>query len=121
MLELKITSPQVAIAGRVIDGETKTAIAGAIVEIVEMPEKFQTHLSLKALQYGSDWKKISDRPDRRLTASDGYFYFVNLPAGDYKLEAFFEEGSKRKKEIMFLILMLVLATDQSSATMINRH
>ena len=100
MLELKITSPQVAIAGRVIDGETKTAIAGAIVEIVEMPEKFQTHLSLKALQYGSDWKKISDRPDRRLTASDGYFYFVNLPAGDYKLEAFFKQGSKRKKEII---------------------
>lgn len=93
MLEIKITNPQVAIAGRVFDKEANQAIAGAMVQIVEMPEKFQTQLSLKALQHGSQWQKISDRLDRRLTDGDGYFYFVNLPAGDYKLAAFFNQGT----------------------------
>lgn len=98
MLEIKITNPQVAIAGRVLDKETEKAIAGAMVQIVEMPEKFQTQLSLKALQHGSQWSKMSDRLDRKLTASDGYFYFINLPAGDYKLAAFFQKRTSDSKK-----------------------
>ncbi len=84
---MQISNSQVAIAGRVLEGETKEPISGAMVEIIEMPEKFNDILSLKALQYGSQWEKISDRPDRKITASDGSFYFVNLPPGEYKLKA----------------------------------
>ncbi len=86
MLKMSVSSQQIAIAGRVLDDSTQEAIAGAIVKIIEMPDKFRTYLSLKELQYGSQWQKMSDRADRKITASDGYFYFVDLPTGDYKLE-----------------------------------
>ncbi len=86
MLKMSLFSQQIAIAGRVLEGETDKAISGAMVEIIDMPDKFQTILSLKAQQYGSQWSKMSDRPDRKFTASDGYFYFVNLPPEEYKLK-----------------------------------
>ena len=90
MLTMHISNPQVAIAGRVREGKTQQAIAGAMVEIIEMPEKLKAILSLKALQYGSQWQKMSDRLDRKITASDGSFYFVDLPTGDYQLEVSFK-------------------------------
>lgn len=83
-----ILNPQVAIAGRVLDGETEQPISGAIVQIdKEIPPKFKTILSMKKLQYGAQWEKMSDRIDRKITASDGYFYFVDLPQGEYTLKA----------------------------------
>lgn len=104
---MSLSSQQIAIAGRVLEGETDKAISGAMVEIIDMPKEFQTILSLKALQYGSQWKKISDRPDRKITASDGYFYFVNLPPGKYKLKAsvpgstiHYENAEKKEKEVI---------------------
>ncbi len=75
---------QVAIAGRVIEAVTKQAIAGAIIQIEQSPDKFQQRLKLKALQVG-------DRPiehlDQSVSAIDGCFYFLDLPAGDYRLTA----------------------------------
>jgi CarboxypepD_reg-like domain len=89
MLEMLIVSQQIAIAGRVLEGETSKAISGAIVEIIEMPEKFRAILSLKALQYGLQWEKMSNRYDRKITTSDGSFHFSNLPPGEYLLEVSF--------------------------------
>lgn len=86
MLELSIVNQQIAIAGKVLQGETETPISGAIVEIIEMPEKFRAILALKALQYGEQWQKMLERPDRKVTKNDGYFYLTNLPAGDYLIE-----------------------------------
>lgn len=62
-----------------------------------MPDRFRAILSLKALQYGSQWEKMSDRLDRKITASDGYFYFVNLPTGEYKLKASLPGSGTRYK------------------------
>lgn len=87
ILIIKIPNSQIAIAGKVLEGESNLKISGAKVEIIEMPEKFSTIVSLKALQYGSQWEKMSERPDRKITASDGSFYFVDLLTGDYKLKA----------------------------------
>ncbi|MBD2449061.1 carboxypeptidase regulatory-like domain-containing protein [Nostoc sp. FACHB-152] len=87
MLELSIVNQQIAIAGKVLQGETEKPISGAIVELVEMPEKFRANLALKALQYGSQWQKLLERPDRKVTTNAGYFYFTNLPSGEYILEA----------------------------------
>jgi hypothetical protein len=99
MLELSIVNQQIAIAGQVLQGETEKPISGAIVEIIEVPEKFRAILSLKALQYGSQWEKMSVRPDRKMTSIDGYFYFTNLPPGDYLLEASLPTSLNRYKKV----------------------
>ena len=83
---MKIESSQIAIAGRVLRGGNP--ISGAIVEIESSPESFQAILSMKAMKYGSQWENMSDRPDRKKTASDGYFFFVNLPDGSYSLKVY---------------------------------
>lgn len=87
MLTTQISSPQVAIAGRVLNGETQKPIAGAEVKITYMPDQLWTYLPLKKLQYGSQWEKMSNRPDKKVTSNDGSFYFVHLPPGDYTLLA----------------------------------
>lgn len=95
MLGMSVSNPQVAIAGRVLEAETEKAISGAMVEIIAMPEKFQTILSLKALQYGWQWHKMRERCDRTITRSDGSFHFINLPPGEYILEASLPERGTR--------------------------
>jgi CarboxypepD_reg-like domain len=99
MLEMSIVSQQVAIAGRVLEGETESSISGAIVEIVAMPEKFRAILSLKALQYGSQWEKMHNSPNRRITTSDGSFHFINLPPGEYILEVSFPVNPNRYNKV----------------------
>lgn len=79
------TRNRVAIAGQVRDAETKLAIPSALVEISQEDGKFKEWLTLHALQYGDNWKKMVKRPDQTLTASDGCFHFLNLPDGQYKL------------------------------------
>ncbi|MBD2438765.1 carboxypeptidase regulatory-like domain-containing protein [Nostoc sp. FACHB-110] len=99
MLELSIFNQQIAIAGQVLQGETEKPISGAIIEIIEMPEKFRDILSLKVLQYGSQWEKMSERPDRKMTSIDGYFYFTNLPAGEYILEVSLPKSQTRYHKV----------------------
>ncbi len=84
---MQIANSQVAIAGRVLNGKTNQAIAGAEVEIIEMPDKFSTYLSMKALQYGAGWEQMSNRPDKKVSGNDGSFFFVDLPFGHYTLAA----------------------------------
>lgn len=86
---------QVSIAGQVSDQETGQIISGAIVEITAMPETFKTKLALRALQYGTNWDTLPKRPDRAITAIDGYFYFIDLPDGEYTLKATLPGASNR--------------------------
>ncbi len=87
MLSFSSSNPEIAIAGRVLDKETEEIISGAIIEITEMPEEFSKFLELKELQYGAQWEKMRERPDRKISAVDGSFYFTNLPVGEYTLTA----------------------------------
>ena len=95
MLKISVSNQKIAIAGRVLEAETEKIISGAIVKIIEMPETFKGILSHKALQYGSQWEKMFERPDRKITASDGYFHFANLLSGEYILEASLPTGGTR--------------------------
>lgn len=90
-------SHQVAIAGQVSDKETGETIGKAIVEITAMPEKFKTKRSLQALQYGSEWENLAKRCDRTTTAIDGFFYFIDLPPGEYTLTASLPSAAARYK------------------------
>ncbi|BAY84784.1 hypothetical protein NIES267_42810 [Calothrix parasitica NIES-267] len=95
MLKTTLTNPLIAIAGRVVEEKTENIIVGAMVKIIEMPELFKTKVSLKELQYGERWGKMVERIDRKTTARDGYFYFINLPPGDYVLETFLPTNATR--------------------------
>ena len=96
-VKLKPVCHQVAIAGRVIDAEKNQAIPGdaeknqaipgARVQITKMPPEYETWLNHHKLQYGSNWNQMVERPDRRRTAADGSFYFMDLPDGEYILTA----------------------------------
>lgn len=90
-------SHQVAIAGQVSDKETGLTIGNAIVEITAMPEKFQTKRSLQALRYGSGWETLAKRCDRTISAIDGFFYFLDLPPGEYTLTASLPGAATRYK------------------------
>jgi hypothetical protein len=82
---------QVALYGRVTDAGTGKALAGALVSIVtaddKSPTAFRRLLQARAMQYGSAWSAMAERPDRARAADDGSFYFLDLPDGDYTLSA----------------------------------
>ncbi|MCP6760376.1 MAG: carboxypeptidase regulatory-like domain-containing protein [Fischerella sp. CENA71] len=97
MLKMSVSNQQIVIAGKVLEGESEKTISGAIVQIIEMPETFKAILSLKALQYSSQWEKMLERPDRKITTSDGDFHFINLPPGEYLLETSLPASATRYK------------------------
>ncbi len=86
---------RVSLAGRVEIGIAKgndwiplsSPVKPVTVDIIKGPERFMYHMKLKALSHGTAWEGLSHRPDRTLTAVDGSFYFVDLPDGDYELQA----------------------------------
>ncbi|KST68637.1 carboxypeptidase regulatory-like domain-containing protein [Mastigocoleus testarum] len=84
---LTITPPlhQIAIVGQVNDSETDNALRDVSVEITEKPPKFQRYCQLQSLQYGSQWDKMKQRCDLTYTSIDGYFYFADIPDGNYTL------------------------------------
>jgi hypothetical protein len=70
----QIVRHQVSIAGVVFDGATGQAIAGARV-------------------------KIDDSPQWTLTRPDGWFFFLDLPRGNYSLTASFSSPGNRDRTI----------------------
>jgi len=86
-LKVEPTRHQVAIAGQVTDSQTGRALAGAQVWMIAAPAQFNHALALKALQYGDQWESTPGRPDRTLAARNGRFHFMDLPDGNYTLEA----------------------------------
>ena len=95
----KIYSSQIAIADMVKRGDNPISGARVKIDRESSPESFQAILSMKAMKYGSQWENMSDRPDRKITASDGYFFFVNLPDGSYSLKVS-EPGRKGEQEVV---------------------
>ncbi|MCU0541087.1 MAG: carboxypeptidase-like regulatory domain-containing protein [Oscillatoriaceae cyanobacterium Prado104] len=96
-IELNSLRHQVAIAGQVSDKETGQTIGNALVEITAMPDAFKTKRSLQALQYGSQWETLAKRCDRTTSAIDGFFYFIDLPPGEYTLTASLPSAAARYK------------------------
>ncbi|MGK7924985.1 MAG: carboxypeptidase regulatory-like domain-containing protein [Spirulina sp.] len=119
MLTMSLVNPQIAIAGRVLDKETQKPLSGARVEIVKMPKRFDDILKLKALQYGSEWEKMRDRGDRKITARDGYFYFTNLPEGEYLLETSLPTNGSRYGKVRKNVKVSSTVNDIIPTTMTN--
>jgi hypothetical protein len=70
-----------AIAGRVLDGLARSPLAGATVTITSGPKAFMDRVA--ALKQG----RPDATPDRVLTSRDGFFRWLDLPAGAYALGA----------------------------------
>ena len=77
----------VAIAGRVVDAGTGKPLGDAQVAITAMPPAFTKWLKFAAIPYGSRWGKMSERADRTRSRADGWFFFMDLPDGSYRLQA----------------------------------
>lgn len=78
-VKLEPNRRQVAIAGIVVDEQTQQPLRGAHVQITDAPEQFLEQVRLSALQ--------GRRLNESATAHDGWFYFINLPSGNYTLTA----------------------------------
>ncbi|MBW2121691.1 MAG: hypothetical protein JRH07_07580, partial [Deltaproteobacteria bacterium] len=87
MSEWEIIRHVVAIAGRVIDGQTGRAVRGGQVVISHGPETFMAWLAARAKERGSPWASMAERPDRTRTEADDHIQFMDLPEGDYTLAA----------------------------------
>jgi hypothetical protein len=89
------TTHRAAIAGKVVDAETRQPVSGVDVALTAMPAALKKRLELQALQHGAAWERLAGRPDRTRTAEDGCFRFVDLPKGAYTL-AFTLAGGKHR-------------------------
>jgi len=76
-----------ALGGRVKDARTGEPLAAVRVEIAAGPAAFTSRLDLLVRQHGDLWATLAERPDRTRTARDGFFRFLDLPAGQYILSA----------------------------------
>jgi hypothetical protein len=83
-----------AIVGMVRDAVTGRPLAGARVELAAAA-RFEKWLQARAVPHGADWDQMDERPDRVLSAADGRFLFVDLPAGRYSLVATLPDGGTR--------------------------
>lgn len=91
----EIIRHRAAIAGRVTDAGSGGPLPGARIEITAGPPAFTGRLALLAQQHGSRWEAMAERPDRTRAATDGFFRFLDLPAGQYTLSAALPgEGSR---------------------------
>ncbi|MBZ5681022.1 MAG: carboxypeptidase-like regulatory domain-containing protein [Acidobacteriia bacterium] len=86
---------QVAVAGRVIDTRTGKPLPGALVTITGASPAFKKKLAAKAMQYAAQWAGMVERADRTRSRKDGSFYFLDLPDGEYKLQASLPNMGKR--------------------------
>ena len=118
MLKLSFKNVQVAIAGKVLLAETDQPLSGVKVEIVEMPEKFQRILQLKAMQFGDAWATLPRRIDRKFTHADGSFYFTDLPIGKYVVQASVVSGGTSYQSVTqsFEVKQKQDSTDLETAT-----
>ena len=87
MTDWQVVQRRVSLAGIVTDAATLAPLAGATVKILSMPRSLQSRIGLVRLQFGKTWDALKERADRTQTRNDGLFLFLDLPEGEYTLEA----------------------------------
>ena len=86
---------QVAISGKVTDSATGKGLKQVRIEIVDAPPVFLDMITIQKAIQVEKWETLRSRPDRVFTAPDGHFHFMDLPDGEYTLEAVFPEAMRR--------------------------
>jgi hypothetical protein len=78
---------RVAIAGIVVDDISGKPVAGAYLEITAKPEAYATRVATLGSRRGMR-AEPPQRPDTARTRTNGLFFFLDLPEGDYGLVGF---------------------------------
>ena len=116
----EIIRHQVAICGRVVD-ELGKMVCGATVNIVSMPEVFQTRVSAAASAAEKKWDDLDERLDRTVTRVDGIFYFLDLPAGSYTLSFDARTDSLDEKKVAVIWDILPAVRDAKKGNIITPY
>lgn len=94
--EWEITRRQVAIGGRVMD-ENKSPVDGALIKITSMPNEFRRKLAFAEDSARAGRSTAGTGPESAVARSDGIFFFLDLPDGQYTVTAL-DPGSGRHDE-----------------------
>lgn len=78
---------QVAISGSVKDMVTRKPLGGVEVVVVSGPPAFVSELELLKKIYGIHRDGLKNLSVKTNTGNDGFFYFMDLPDGNYTVEA----------------------------------
>ena len=84
MSDFEVTRRVVCIAGKISDAADRTPVVGARVAIIRWPTP-ELQALFDRLAASKDWTLQANRPDVRLSGSDGQYIFLDLPAGNYEL------------------------------------
>lgn len=82
---------QIALSGQVTAVADNAPVANAQVQITTAPTAFMNKVRAHAKQHGAAWEKMAERVDRTSTAVDGFYYFLDLPDGEYTVTAHLPE------------------------------
>ncbi len=86
---------QVAIMGKVTDRATGKPLEGVHIRIVDGPPAFTERISVLEAIHGPAWDLFAKGPDRTWTRPDGFYYFMDLPDGTYRLQAVLKRRGTR--------------------------
>ncbi len=78
---------RVVIGGRVVDGKTKRPVSGALVALTTVPETFKARCAASVAAVSQSGSRVATRLDQTRTSAAGYYYFLDLPEGQYDLKA----------------------------------
>ncbi|WP_448574198.1 carboxypeptidase regulatory-like domain-containing protein [Trichothermofontia sp.] len=84
--------PQVAIAGRVTEIDTEHPLPGVEIRLTTVPPVLQKRWQLQALA-------TQPLTNPTQTRGDGFFYFLDLPPGEYGLRATVPQGGRRYQAV----------------------
>ena len=96
LTEWQIVRHQVAIGGCVVDVDGQP-VAKAEIMITSMPDRFKRLLE-GAAAAAKDWEQAKRRLDRTVVENDGFYYFLDLPVGKYRVRAADPKSGKHSEK-----------------------